>query len=296
MELYQLKSFVAVAEEGNLTRAAMRLFSSQPSVSAHIKSLEDELGILLFDRTARGMQITPDGESLLERAYAILKETTELNNLARNLQSSPSGKLAIGVNSGSDLIPLETIASALHHECPKLQLEFTHGGSGDIMKGLLTSELDVGFFEGFVDSPKLISATFAQNHVIVIGSPAYAKNFETENWADLAELPWAFNSHGCSYHQVAVRVAKAHDIEFNKRFVIDCENASLKFVRAGSAISIMDERLVQEDLATGKLVAWKHFREPLAHNLGCLGSRYHERSIQAFFQAAKSPLNLPPPT
>ena len=53
MELYQIKSFIAVAEEGNLTRASTRLFASQPAVSAHIKSLEEELGLNLFERTEK---------------------------------------------------------------------------------------------------------------------------------------------------------------------------------------------------------------------------------------------------
>jgi len=62
MELYQLKTFVTVAEEGHLTRAAERLFTSQPAISAHIKSLEEELGVTLFHRTPKGMQLTTEGE------------------------------------------------------------------------------------------------------------------------------------------------------------------------------------------------------------------------------------------
>ena len=61
MELYHLRTFVTVAEEGHLTRASERLFTSQPAVSAHIKALEEELGVTLFDRTPRGMQLTPAG-------------------------------------------------------------------------------------------------------------------------------------------------------------------------------------------------------------------------------------------
>lgn len=61
MELYQLKTFTAVAEENHLTRAAERLNTSQPALSAHIKSLEAELGVTLFERTPKGMKLTPQG-------------------------------------------------------------------------------------------------------------------------------------------------------------------------------------------------------------------------------------------
>lgn len=61
MELYQLRTFVTVADTGNLTQAAERLFTSQPTVSAYIKALEEQLDIKLFDRTPKGMRLTDNG-------------------------------------------------------------------------------------------------------------------------------------------------------------------------------------------------------------------------------------------
>ena len=58
MEIYQLRTLLAVAREGSITRAFERLFLSQPAISAHIKAMEDELGIALFERTPRGMSLT----------------------------------------------------------------------------------------------------------------------------------------------------------------------------------------------------------------------------------------------
>lgn len=292
MELYQLRSFVAVAEEGTLARAAMRLFSSQPSVSAHIKALEDELGIPLFDRSSRGMQITPDGEALLTRAYAILKETKELNNLARNLQSSPSGKLTVGVNTGSGEIPLDTIAKGLSENCPNLQLEFIHSSSGYIQKGILAGELDVGFFEGELDSPKIVSHKFRENSVIVIASPEFSDKLKTNEWKDLQTLPWVFKTPDCSYYQLMERIIKAQDLQFEKRYTIDEEGTCLQFVRNGAALSLIGESLVRDELASGKIVTWDGFRCTMPHNIISLGARYHERAIQAFFKASQEPLNL----
>ncbi len=72
MSLLQLESFVAVAEEENLSRAARRLCVSQPPLTRRIQSLEDELGVPLFRRTARGMHLMPAGQSLLPHARQIL--------------------------------------------------------------------------------------------------------------------------------------------------------------------------------------------------------------------------------
>ena len=86
MELYQLRTFVTVADTGNLTQAAERLFTSQPAVSAHIKALEEELEVKLFDRTSKGMRLTESGTSLRDKAQLVLNASNELKHAAKTLQ------------------------------------------------------------------------------------------------------------------------------------------------------------------------------------------------------------------
>ncbi len=88
MSLVQLQSFVAVAEEGHVGRAARRLHLSQPPLTRRIRSLEQELGLELFERTARGMRLRPAGEHLLPRAREILASVDALAGSLRAWQSS----------------------------------------------------------------------------------------------------------------------------------------------------------------------------------------------------------------
>ena len=83
VSLAQLEYFVAVAEEGNVGRAATRLHVSQPPLSRQIRSLEDELGVTLFERTSRGVRLLPAGATLLPRVRAILADIADIAGAAR---------------------------------------------------------------------------------------------------------------------------------------------------------------------------------------------------------------------
>ena len=85
MSLTQIQSFVAVAEEGHVGRAAKRLFLTQPPISRHILALEDELGRPLFERTSRGMRLLPAGEALLPHARQILGAVESAVHAVRDL-------------------------------------------------------------------------------------------------------------------------------------------------------------------------------------------------------------------
>ncbi len=99
MELYQLRSFVAVAGVGHLTRASEKLHVSQPAVSAQIKALEDELELTLFERTSSGMELTFAGQRLLADAEKVLPAAQALRNEAQAFKGQIAGKVSVGTLS-----------------------------------------------------------------------------------------------------------------------------------------------------------------------------------------------------
>jgi DNA-binding transcriptional LysR family regulator len=97
-ELRLIRYFVAVAEEGNVTRAAQRLHMAQPPLSAAIRQLEDQLGVRLLDRTTRGVALTAAGELLLERGRALLREADAVAAAVRAVEQAPSGLVSVGLS------------------------------------------------------------------------------------------------------------------------------------------------------------------------------------------------------
>ncbi|MCJ8268871.1 MAG: LysR family transcriptional regulator, partial [Psychrosphaera sp.] len=98
MEFYHLRSFVVVANTGNLTLAAKQLCTTPPAISAHIKSLEDELKTPLFVRSSKGMALTEKGELLLIKAQKTLDSMLDMVNLAAENQNEIIGNFTLGIN------------------------------------------------------------------------------------------------------------------------------------------------------------------------------------------------------
>src|SRR5436190_22121729 len=136
MELYQLRTFLTVAEEGHLTRAAEKLFTSQPAVSGQIRALEEELGIQLFERSAKGMMLTRSGEQLREQARKILDATRDFRQKADGQRKEVAGELILGLNNSAEILRLVPILRILTEQHPSLAYDIVAGSSGVILQGL----------------------------------------------------------------------------------------------------------------------------------------------------------------
>jgi LysR family cyn operon transcriptional activator len=96
MKLSHLRAFATIADIGGFARAAARLNVSQPALSRQIHALEADLGVPLFDRVGRGVQLTSEGEDLLRRSRRVLAEADSLGERARSLKSGETGILRVG--------------------------------------------------------------------------------------------------------------------------------------------------------------------------------------------------------
>ncbi|BDP43863.1 hypothetical protein DAETH_38320 (plasmid) [Deinococcus aetherius] len=150
MELRQLRLFLAVAEEGNFTRAAGRVNLSQPALTHRIHQLEDELGVRLFERTSRGARLTPSGESLLLDARRLLAEAEQSVRRARRAGGLADGVLRVGfdfVEFGSvGLMP--ALLGAFRGQFPEAEVRLSTGSEDDLERALLEDQLDIAFVLG----------------------------------------------------------------------------------------------------------------------------------------------------
>lgn len=142
MEIKQLQCFIAVAEELNFTSAAERMYISQPSLSRHIHNLEEELGLILFTRDKKTVELTNAGLQLLTNAREVVGSAAELQNTARELSSGRAGKLRIGYQgSACSIVP--TILYRFSHKYPNINVTVEEYGARELMQKLSGGELDM---------------------------------------------------------------------------------------------------------------------------------------------------------
>ena len=171
MELRHLRYFVAIAEEGSFSRAAERLWVAQPGLSTQIRRLEAQLGIELFARHTRGVDLTPAGELFLERARVALAAVEIVAATGRDLEAGLLGSVRLGVASEARWRPISDLLRRFTRERIGVELAVIEGHGGALWRDLRDGRLDTVVAPAGHASPDLRSLELgAEAWVALIGT------------------------------------------------------------------------------------------------------------------------------
>jgi DNA-binding transcriptional LysR family regulator len=146
MELWHLKYFIAVAEEGHITRAAERLGMQQPPLSQRIKAIERELDVQLFHRKARGVELTDAGRAFLNNARAVLAQLDHAFDATRRTARGEEGRISIGIVPASPFHPLVPRAIRAFREAyPLVSVRLEERLGGELLELMQSEQIDVAF-------------------------------------------------------------------------------------------------------------------------------------------------------
>ncbi len=168
MELRQLRSFVAVAEELHFRRAAERLHLAQPSVSQQVRTLEAELGVLLFERNRRGTTLTVAGEALLEEAREVLAHADQAAAAARAAGSGTRGRLRLSLTRSLTGGIAGEIVDAYRARYPGVRLELDVGNTMLHVEQLHAGDIDVGFVRPPLEDPRLEELVLGREPLVCV--------------------------------------------------------------------------------------------------------------------------------
>jgi LysR family hydrogen peroxide-inducible transcriptional activator len=143
MEMHQLRYVAAVARTGNFSRAAEQCHVSQPSLSQQVQKLEDELGERLFERTRRGVRLTPAGEAFLPRALRVLEEVNSALREAREAGELLRGTLRVGVLPTIAPYLLPGVVAAFAKKFPGVEIVVQEDTTAQLLRAAAVYEIDI---------------------------------------------------------------------------------------------------------------------------------------------------------
>ncbi|MBC17480.1 MAG: LysR family transcriptional regulator [Desulfovibrio sp.] len=280
MELYQLNTFVIVAEEGHLTRAAERLHASQPTVSAHIKSLEEELETRLFIRTPKGMQLTEAGERLLMKAQNVLNAARELRLEARNMGDELVGDISMGLNTDAEYLQIVPLLKSLGEEHPKVTLLIQQSGSTSVQGAIRKGKLDCGFIFG-APRHKDIHAVHLETTRFFVAVPDVYRDRMEMGMTALADLPWILDPSDNPVQKLTTPFFESMGIRPRNTLEVDGDEVIRVLVAAGRGLSFMRENELTLANRIGKVHAMPFDQLAIDLHFVCLQRRDQDPVMQA---------------
>jgi DNA-binding transcriptional LysR family regulator len=246
IELRRLQAFVAVAEEGHITRAADRLGMAQPPLSRMIAGLETELGVRLLQRLPRGVRLTDAGLALLEEARAVLQRAGTVTDAVRRAARGEQGRLAIGFTMSAAIHPLVPAAMRRFHTAlPQVRVELDEAGTADLVDALLHGRLDAAFVRAPVGNLSALVVDHLLDEPMLVALPAAhplaANPLDPVALSALASENFVFYRRETGPGMQDAIAAACHQAGFSPNVVQEARRlpATLSLVAVGLGISIV---------------------------------------------------------
>ena len=255
MDLGQLETFLIVAREKSFSRAAERLYRTQPAVSLAIKRLEEELGETLLDRTTKGGSLTDAGTTLLPLAQRMLDLRKQIIDTFGSLKGLQQGRLNIGANESVSEFLLPRLLLAYQQAHPAIRIQAYRQTSERIPAEVLERRLDVGFVSYDPMHPELVSEVILRDHMVLVVPPGHRLSRRKEISLE------ALGRETFVAHNAATPTRNAIIDLFARcgtPLRITMELGSLatiqEFVALGAGLAILPRMTVLEGIRQGRLV------------------------------------------
>jgi DNA-binding transcriptional LysR family regulator len=252
MDFKQIEAFVNVARYKSFSKAAEAIYLSQPTVSAHIASLENELNISLFDRAGKEIKITYGGSLFLEYAINLINiRNTAISNLAE-LDNNISGKLVIASSTTPCRFLLPSLLGEFHNNYNGVSFDIREESSKDVVDMILSGNADIGIVGEILEENKLSYVKIADDNLILISN---SKDIpENVTFDQILKREFILRNKGSATRNVFERSLALNGIDSSKLSVfaeVSSLEAVLQLVKYNSGVSIVSELASTDYINTG---------------------------------------------
>jgi DNA-binding transcriptional LysR family regulator len=271
LDLYKLRIFMAVVQEGSFRGAAERLYITQSAISQHIKDLETSLGRQLFERGWRGVTLTTHGKLLQSYAQRIFDLVAEAENALTNLENLPEGKLTIGATPGVGIYLAPDWIGRFRSRYAQFSVTLQTGVTAQVVNDVLSQRLELGFVEGELDNyqnPRLgVCALQEVPQMVIVGTKHAWWEVESVCLEQLRDQPFIVRPPNSQSRIWLEQTLRAHGIEPRISAEFDNIESTKRAVAAGVCITILPRYVVQSEIAQGVLRALPIEGNPLRRTL-----------------------------
>lgn len=254
MQYDALKTFITLVEVNNFTKASEILHISQPSVSLHIKNLEQTLHTTLFIRSPKSVQITPTGEILYKRAKQIMAIAEAAKEDILTYHHSIQGTLIIGASFtiGENILP--AMLSKLQHKFPQLELQVIIGNTDEIIRFTKLLQVDIGLIEGQAHDNELIIQPFMEDELFIVSAndhPLVQQSAITI--PQLQRQNWVAREVGSGTRNYLDHLFRTNGLQVQSLLTISSNQGVKESVIEGLGLSLLSGSVIERDLRNGDI-------------------------------------------
>lgn len=255
MDIHHLRVFASVFRHRSFSKASEELHLTQPTVSDHIKALEEELNCKLFDRLPRRIIPTKEAELLNGRTHEIIEKVEGIKDLLGEFKKDLAGHIVVGASTIPGTYILPGITASFRRTHPSVLFEITVSDSRDIIEKVSGHDLLIGIVGARLDARQVQYVPFLDDELAVIAAPSLTKN-KSMDFGEIVDMPMVMREQGSGTRKEFEKILEKHGIDahqLNIAAIMSSTDAVKQAVKEGMGISVVSRRSVRDELRCGML-------------------------------------------
>ena len=293
MDIHHLRIFLSVFRNRSFSKASRELRLSQPTVSDHIKSLEDYLECSLFERLAKKIIPTGEAEVLYNHAIEVTEKADNIRHAIGQFKKEVAGELIIGASSIPGTYLLPALMASFKIKYPAVSFQILVSDSKAIVEKVLKHEILLGMVGARLNSSQISYVPFMEDELIVVSTRSLVKGNRL-NLKDLSKYPMVMREEGSGTRREAEKLLEAQGFSMDamqRAGVFGSTDAVKQAVKAGLGIAVVSKFSVEDELKHGTLKEIKLSNVRMKRNFYAAThkNRVLPRLYQLFLQHLQSP-------
>lgn len=288
MGIRHLRIFKIVCEEESITKAAERLYISQPAVSNTISELEDQLGVELFDRVSRNIYLNETGKLFLSKASRVLELFDSLEEDIKELEEKALIKIGSSITIGNYILPkaIKKFKTSHVNTPTKVIIE----NALTIEKMLCSNKIDIGLIEGVINNEQLINIPFSSYDLSVISSTNH--KFATRDIVELDDLigeKFLLRERGSAIRDVFDSALLLDNIKINPEWESINSQVLIEGVKENLGLSVLPKALLKDEILKGEIVeiTIKDLKLKNTNHIVLNKNKRERKSLKSFIEIVK---------